>query len=127
MVVTNKTGSKPMIWHPTAGRDAHEKTLGELKQNLTFGSVAPKDWDADSTRQLLQSMTHNLVRDFQRKVALAAPRRSSRKQTYRYAFRSTRTLRFLLVRLPWRIVGPQGWAELRIAATHEPGIGSNPL
>jgi hypothetical protein len=102
-----------------AGRGAHEKTVGELKQNFAFGSVVTNGWDANSTWQLLSALTHNLVRDFQLKTGLAAPRQNSRKRTYRYAFRSMRTLRFLLVHLPGRIVRPQGRSELRIAAAPE--------
>jgi hypothetical protein len=116
MVVTNKMESEATIWHFMAGRGAHEKTLGELKQNFAFGSVVTNDWDANSTWQLLSALTHNLVRDFQLQTGLAAARRNSRKRTYRYSFRSMRTLRFLLIHLPGRIVRPQGRSELRIAA-----------
>ena len=119
MVVTNKIDSVATIWHFMAGRGAHEKTLGELKQNFAFGSVVTNDWDANSTWQLLSALTHNLVRDFQLKAGLAAPRQNSRKRTYRYAFRSMRTLRFLLIHLPGRIARPQGRSELRIAAAPE--------
>lgn len=116
MVVTNKTDSEATIWHFMAGRGAHEKTLGELKQNFAFGSVVTNDWDANSTWQLLSAITHNLVRDFQLNAGLAKPRRNHRKRTYRYSFRSMRTLRFLLIHIPGRIVRPQGRTELRIAA-----------
>ena len=119
MVVTNKIDSVATIWHFMAGRGAHEKTLGELKQNFAFGSVVTNDWDANSTWQLLSALTHNLVRDFQLKAGLAAPRQNSRKRTYRYGFRSMRTLRFLLIHLPGRIARPQGRSELRIAAAPE--------
>jgi hypothetical protein len=116
MVVTNKPESDATIWHFMAGRGAHEKTLGELKQHFAFASVVTNDWDANSTWQLLSALTHNLVRDFQLKAGLAKPRRNSRKRTYRYSFRSMRTLRFLLIHIPGRIVRPQGRRELRIAA-----------
>ena len=119
MVVTNKIDSVATIWHFMAGRGAHEKTLGELKQNCAFGSVVTNDWDANSTWQLLSALTHNLVRDFQLKAGLAASRQNSRKRTYRYGFRSMRTLRFLLIHLPGRIARPQGRSELRIAAALE--------
>jgi hypothetical protein len=99
-----------------AGRGAHEKTLGELKQNFAFGSIVTDDWDANSTWQLLSALTHNLVRDFQMKSGLATPRKNTRKRTYRYSFRSMRTLRFLLIHIPGRIARPHGRNELRIAA-----------
>ena len=116
MVVTNKSDSEATIWHFMAGRGAHEKTLGELKQNFAFGSVVTNDWDANSTWQLLSALTHNLARDFQLKAGLAVPRRNTRKRTYRYSFRSMRTLRFLLIHIPGRIARPQGKSQLRIAA-----------
>jgi len=37
------------VWNFMTGRGAHEKTLGELKQNFAFGSVVANDWDANST------------------------------------------------------------------------------
>jgi hypothetical protein len=116
MVVTNKKDSEATIWQFMAGRGAHEKTLGELKQNFAFGSVVTNDWDANSTWQLLSALTHNLARDFQMKTGLATSRKNTRKRTYRYSFRSMRTLRFLLVDIPGRIARPQGRSELRIAA-----------
>jgi hypothetical protein len=116
MVVTNKSDSEATIWHFMAGRGAHEKTLGELKQNFAFGSVVTNDWDANSTWQLLSTVTHNLSRDFQLKAGLAAARKNTHKRTYRYSFRSMRTLRFLLIHIPGRIARPQGRSQLRIAA-----------
>jgi hypothetical protein len=116
MVVTNKKDSEATIWHFMAGRGAHEKTLGELKQNFAFGSIVTNDWDANCTWQLLSALTHNLVRDFQMKSGLATPRKNTRKRTYRYSFRSMRTLRFLLIHIPGRIARPHGRNELRIAA-----------
>ncbi len=116
MVLTNKTDTEATIWQFMAGRGAHEKTLGELKQNFAFGSIVTQDFDANSTWQLLSALTHNLVRDFQLRSGLATPRTNGRKRTYRYTFLSMRTLRFLLIHLPGRIVKPQGRNELRIAA-----------
>jgi hypothetical protein len=116
MVVTNKRDSEATLWAFMAGRGGHEKTLAELKQHLAFGSIVTDDWDANSTWQLLSALTHNLVRDFQLRAGLAKPRRNGRKRTYRYTFRSMRTLRFLLIHLPGRIVRPNGRQELRVAA-----------
>ena len=116
MVVTNKTNSEATLWAFMAGRGGHEKTLAELKQHLAFSSIVTDDWDANSTWQLLSALTHNLVRDFQLRAGLAKPRRNGRKRTYRYTFRSMRTLRFLLIHLPGRIARPNGRQELRVAA-----------
>ena len=116
-VVTNKTESEATIWHFMAGRGAHEKTLGELKQNFAFGSVVTNDWDANSSWQLLSALTYNLVRDFQMKAGLATERKNTRKRTDRHRFLSMKTLRFLLIHIPGRIARPQGRSKLRIAAS----------
>ncbi|MGA7271636.1 MAG: IS1380 family transposase [Acidimicrobiia bacterium] len=117
MVVTNKAESERAVWHFMAGRGGHEKTLGELKQNVAFATVPTNDWDANSTWQLLSALTHNLARDFQVKTGLAASRKNGRKRTARFVFRSLRTLRFTLLAIPGRICHPGGRQELRIVAT----------
>lgn len=118
MVVTNKAESKKTVWHFMAGRGGHEKTLGELKQNVAFGTVPTNDWDANSTWQLLSALTHNLTRDFQVVTELATPRTNTRKRTARFVFQSLRTLRFTLLAIPGRICRPGGRQELRIVATN---------
>ena len=117
MVVTNKAESERAVWLFMAGRGGHEKTLGELKQNVAFATVPTNDWDANSTWQLLSALTHNLVRDFQMKAGLASPRRNTRKRTARFVFQSLRTLRFTLLAIPGRICRPGGRQELRLVAT----------
>lgn len=117
MVVTNKAKSERAVWHFMAGRGGHEKTLGELKQNVAFATVPTNDWDANSTWQLLSALTHNLARDFQVKTGLASPRTNGRKRTARFVFQSLRTLRFTLLALPGRICRPGGRQELRLVAT----------
>ncbi|MCG8589026.1 MAG: transposase [Proteobacteria bacterium] len=118
MVVTNKVESERVVWHFMAGRGGHEKTLGELKQNVAFASVPTNDWDANSTWQLLSALTHNLARDFQVKAGLAAPRKNGRKRTARFVFPSLRTLRFTLLAIPGRVCRPGGRQELRIVAAN---------
>lgn len=115
MVATNKTIGVQALWAFMAGRGGHEKTLGELKQHLAFGTVPTGDWDANTTWQLLSALTHNLVRHFQvRTGAVQRPR--TRKRTCAYRFLSLRTLRFTLLQLPGRIAPPAGRTVLRIAA-----------
>ena len=100
-----------------AGRGGHEKTLGELKQCVAFGSVVTNDWDANSTWQLLSALTHNLVRDFQVATKTASKRPNTRKRTCRFRFESLRTVRFTLLSLPGRICRPNGRQQLRIVAS----------
>lgn len=116
MVATNKTCSEATVWAFMAGRGGHENTLGELKDGLAFASVVTQDWEANCAWQVLNALTHNLVRDFQLHAGIATPKTNSRKRTARLRFRKMRTLRFEWIHLPARIARPQGRAELRIAA-----------
>lgn len=118
MVVTNKTESERAVWSFMAGRGGHEKTLGELKQNVAFATVPTNDWDANSTWQLLSALTHNLVRDFQVKTGIATPKKNGRKRTARFVFQSIRTFRFTLLTIPGRICRPGGRQKLRLVATN---------
>lgn len=116
MVATNKSVDERTVWYFMAGRGGHEHTIGELKSGLAFASVIAQDWDANSAWQILNALTHNLVRDFQVQAGIATPKKNSRKRTTRWLFRSIRTLRFEWVHLPGRLARPQGSRELRIAA-----------
>jgi hypothetical protein len=99
-----------------AGRGGHEKTLGELKQQLAFDAIPSHDLQANALWQQLSVLTHNLVRNFQ--LFLGAPARPrSRKRTFLFVFRSLQTLRFTLFDQPARIVRPAGRAELRFAVS----------
>lgn len=116
MVATNKSCSEQTLWSFMAGRGGHENTLGELKHGMAFASVVSQDYDANSAWQIFNALTHNLVRDFQLHAGIATPKKNSRKRTTRLRFRTMRTLRFEWLRLPARIVRPQGRPQLRIAA-----------
>ncbi len=116
MVATNKAVSERAVGAFMAGRGGHEKTLGELKQHLAFGTIPTQDWDANSCWQLLSALTHNLVRDFQATLGVEE-RPNSRKRTARVRFPSLRTLRFELIQLPGRIARPGGRQTLRLAAS----------
>jgi hypothetical protein len=116
MVATNKAVDERTVWSFMAGRGAHEHTIGELKSGLAFASVIAQDWDANCAWQILNALTHNLVRDFQVQAGIATPKKNSRKRTTRSLFRSIRTVRFEWLHLPGRLVRPQGRSELRIAA-----------
>jgi hypothetical protein len=113
-VATNLDLDVPALWHFTAGRGGHEKTLGELKQHLAFDAIPSRDQQTNALWQQLSVLTHNLVRSFQ--LCLDAPARPrSRKRTFLHVFRSLQTLRFTLIHQPARLVRPQGRAELRFA------------
>lgn len=116
MVATNKTCTERTLWAFMAGRGSHENTLGELKSGLAFASIVTQDWDANSAWQILNALTHNLVRDFQLHAGIATPKKNTRKRTTRLLFRSMRTIRFEWIHLPARIARPQGRTQLRIAA-----------
>ncbi|MFQ5515887.1 MAG: IS1380 family transposase [Myxococcota bacterium] len=117
-VATNKTEGLRTLWDFMAGRGGHEKTLCELKQHLAFDTIPTRDWDANSTWQLISALTHNLVRQFQ--VRTRAPERpNGRKRTYRWVLESLRTLRYEVLNLPAKIARPEGRTELRLAAAPE--------
>jgi len=116
MVATNKRCHEATLWQFMAGRGGHENTLGELKDGLAFASVVTQDWDANSAWQLLNALTHNLVRDFQLHAGIATGKKNTRKRTARLRFRKMRTLRFQWLQLPARIARPEGRLQLRIAA-----------
>ena len=117
-MATNKQAGLRTLWDFMAGRGGHEKTLCELKQHLAFDTIPTRDWDANSTWQLISALTHNLVRQFQ--VATKAKQRSNgRKRTYRWVFESLRTFRYEVLNLPAKLARPEGRTELRIAAAPE--------
>jgi hypothetical protein len=117
-VATNKRCGLRALWDFMAGRGGHEKTLCELKQHLAFDSIPTRDWDANSTWQLLSALTHNVFRQFQI-ATTAAARKNGRKRTYRWVLESLRTFRYEVLNLPAKLARPEGRAELRIAAGDE--------
>jgi hypothetical protein len=117
-VATNKKEGLRTLWDFMAGRGGHEKTLCELKQHLAFDTIPTRDWDANSTWQLISALTHNLLRQFQ--VTTSAPGRcNGRKRTYRWIFESLRTFRYEILNLPAKIARPEGRTTLRLAAAPE--------
>ncbi len=95
-VATNKALSPAALWAFIAGRDAQEKTYGELKGEFAFDVVPTHHYGANSAWQHLSVLAHNLLRSFQLGT-LATTKPRSRKRTYAYLFRSMHTLRFLLI------------------------------
>ena len=117
-VTTNKALAPAALWAFIAGRGAQEKTYGELKGEFAFDVVPTHDYGANSAWQHLSVLAHNLLRSFQLQT-LATPKPRSRKRTYAYAFRSMRTLRFLLIARAGRLARIGGRQVLRL--THNPG------
>jgi hypothetical protein len=117
-VATNKRCGLRALWDFMAGRGGHEKTLCELKQHLAFDTIPTRDWDANSTWQLISALTHNVFRQFQIGTTAAA-RKNGRKRTYRWVLESLRTFRYEVLNLPAKLARPEGRTELRIAAAPE--------
>ncbi len=115
-VATNKRTGLRTLWDFMAGRGGHEKTLGELKQHLAFDTIPTRDWDANTTWQLISALTHNVLRQFQIATA-AAERRNGPKRTYRWVLESLRTFRYEVLNLPAKLARPEGRTELRVAAS----------
>jgi hypothetical protein len=76
--------------------------------------VVPTTHDAaNSAWQQLSILAHNLIRSFQLET-LAEPKPRSRKCPYASLFRSTRTLRFLLIARTGRLTRSGGRNVLRL-------------
>jgi hypothetical protein len=112
-VTTNKALAPAALWAFIAGRGAQEKTYGELKGEFACDVVPTHHYGANSAWQHLSVLAHNLVRSFQlQTLAPAKPR--SRTRTYAFAFRSMRTLRFLLIARAGRLARIDGRQVLRL-------------
>lgn len=115
-VATNLELEVAALWHFMAGRGGHEKTLGELKQQLAFDAIPSRDLQTNALWQQLSVLTHNLVRSFQLCLG-APPRPRTRKRTFLHVLQSLQTLRFTLIHQPARLVRPAGRHELRFAVS----------
>jgi len=112
-VTTNKALAPAALWAFIAGRGAQEKTDGELKGEFAFDVVPTHHYGANSAWQHLSVLAHNLLRSFQLQT-LATTKPRSRKRTYAFAFRSMRTLRFLLIARAGRLARIDGRQVLRL-------------
>jgi hypothetical protein len=113
-VTSNLDLTLPSLWQFMCGRGGHEKTIGELKHGLAFGSVPTASYAANSAWQQLVALTHNLLVNFQLATGAAA-RPRSRKRTVRHTLHSIQTLRFILFHRAGLLVRPQGTMRLRLA------------
>ncbi|MBE3123246.1 MAG: IS1380 family transposase [Planctomycetes bacterium] len=113
-VTSNLALTLPSLWQFLCGRGGHEKTIGELKHGLAFGSVPTASYAANSAWQQLVALTHNLLVNFQLATGAAA-RPRSRKRTVLHTLHSIHTLRFVLFHRAGLLVRPQGTLRLRLA------------
>jgi hypothetical protein len=111
---TNQELSLRALWHFMAGRGAHEKRLGELREQFGFASIPTLDRQANTAWQMVSVLALNFVRSFQ--IAIGTARRPrSCKHTFAYVFQSARTLRFELIQQPARLLRPAGRLQIRFA------------
>lgn len=102
------------LWHFMTGRGAHEKALAELKTGLAFDTIPTQNYAANSARQILVVLTHNLLTSFQ--ISTRATRRHrTRKATSIFDLRSIRTLRYELFNKAGVLQHPAGRAMLTLS------------
>jgi hypothetical protein len=92
-VATNLTLTPRALWYFTAGRDAQEKTIAELKGEFALELVPTNHYGANSAWLQLCVLAHNLMRSFQLPLSLATPKPSSWKPTYSYHNRNAKIRR----------------------------------
>lgn len=114
-IATNLPWNLRKVWHFMGGRGTHEKTIGQLKSALAFGTIPTNHYGANSAWQQLVALTHNLLTNFQ--FAAGVPRKPrTQKRTGLYELKSAQTLRFEIFNRAGRIVRPGGRTILRLAA-----------
>ena len=106
-VTSNLDLGLPALWQFMCGRGGHEKTIGELKHGLAFGSVPTASYAANSAWQQLVALTHNLLVNFQLATGAAA-RPRTRKRTVLHTLQRIQTLRFVLFQRAGLLVRPAG-------------------
>jgi hypothetical protein len=113
-IATNLTWRVRRIWNFMCGRGAHEKTIGQLKSALAFGTIPTNHYGANSAWQQLVAIAHNLLTNFQLHAGVRRKPRTQ-KRTSLYELKSVQTLRFEILNRAGRIVRPQGRTILRLA------------
>lgn len=124
-VSTNTDLAPAALWDFMAGRGAQEKTYGELKGEWALDTVPTNHYSANSAWQQIAVLGHNLLRSFQLEtIASVKPR--SRKRTFGFLLHSMRTIRFMLIHQPARLVRPQNYSVLRFSVSGATRTSSNP-
>jgi len=117
VVATNKTLDLRALWHFQNGRGVQEKTIGELKSGLAFGSIPSQSYCANTAWQKLNVLAHNLATSFQILTATVSKPRTL-KRTALFLIRSINTLRFEWLNRAARLLRPAGSPVLRLADNH---------
>jgi len=113
-IATNKDVGLRAIWHFLAGRGVHEKAIGALKTGFAFDAIPTLNYAANSAWQILSTMAHNLMIDFQLATG-AAPRRRTQKRTTLFTLKTIQTLRYELINKAGILRRPSGRPVLRLS------------
>ena len=113
-VATNRDIQPAFLRQFMAGRGAQEKTIAELKGEWAFDTIPTNHYAANSAWQQISTLGHNLIRSFQIET-MAGEKRFSIKRTYHRFLHSLKTIRFMLIHQPARIVRPHGSAVLKFS------------
>jgi hypothetical protein len=117
-VATNRDIQPAFLWQFMAGRGAQEKTIAELKGEWAFDTIPTNHYAANTAWQQVSVLGHNLIRSFQIET-MAGEKRFSIKRTYHRVLHSLKTIRFLVIHQPARIVRPQGYGVLKFSVAPE--------
>ena len=117
-ITTNRDIQPAFLWQFMAGRGAQEKTIAELKGEWAFDTIPTNHYAANTAWQQIAALGHNLIRSFQIET-MAGEKRFSIKRTYHRVLHSLKTIRFVLIHQPARIVRPQGYGVLKFSVAPE--------
>lgn len=115
-VATNLAPSIPALWKFMCDRGRHEKTIGELKTGLAFGTIPTRRSGANGAWQQLVVLARNLLINFQVEAG-AKKRHRTRKRTAVFVLRREATLRFELFNRAGIPIRPGGVNRLRLLAS----------
>ena len=113
---TNTDLASAALWDFMAGRGAQEKTYGELKGEWALDTVPTNHYSANSAWQQIAVLGDNLLRSFQLETIDSVKPRS-RKRKFGFLLHSMRTIRFMLIYQPARLVRPQNYSVLRFSVS----------
>lgn len=113
-IATNLSWDARRLWHFMCGRGAHEKAIGQLRNDLAFDTIPTNHYGANSAWQQIVALAHNLLVNFQ--IDTGARRRNrSYKRTPLFELKSAQTLRFEVFNRAGRVVRPDGMTVLRMS------------
>jgi len=112
-IATNLSYEPKRLWNFMAGRGAHEKAIGQLKNGLAFDTIPTHHYGANSAWQQIVVLAHNLLTNFQIETGVTK-RSRSQKRTALHVLKSTQTLRFEIIRRAGQILRPRETTVLRL-------------